>query len=176
MKLFQSLADYLSLSEVTFMKRLSLILLLLIFSFEAQAKVTYNKKLFHDAHIITVRGFLYEVVENQEPSVKKQIAPKIARTIVWLDKIHKSKKTHEITKIKTEDANLVNASIKYIVNVSSGDMGANPVQIEEILTRWYILGENLVAEYKNRRGKISWKLEVREPKKSKTSPKKEKKK
>jgi hypothetical protein len=158
------------------MKRLSLILLLLIFSFEAQAKITYNKKLFHDAHIITVRGFLYEVMESQESSIKKQIASKIARTIVWLDKIHKSKKIYEITKIKTKDANLVNASIKYIVNVSSGDIGANPIQIEEMLTRWYILGENLIAEYKNKHGKISWKLEIREPKKPKTSPKKEKKK
>ena len=48
--------------------------------------------------------------------------------------------------------------------MASGDHGGNKVQIEDMLNRWYIMGKHLVAEYKEKKGKVSWKLEVQEPK------------
>ena len=146
------------------MKQLSILFLLLAFTASAQAKVTSNKKLLHELHVLTIKGFLYEMLESQETSIKKQVAPKFARAIVWFEKIHKHKKTYEIWELKTEDASLIKGSIRYISDMASGDHGGNKVQIEDMLNRWYIMGKHLVAEYKEKKGKVSWKLEVQEPK------------
>lgn len=136
----------------------------------AQAKVALCKKgcvpMVND-QIYAIKGFLYEVSNSQEASIKKQILPKFARCLVWLDKIHKDKKTHIITRYKTEDASLIKASIQFIIDVV---MGRYPeMDPEKTVARWTTKGTKVIAEYeekvtKDKNGKknveIKWKLEL----------------
>ena len=151
------------------MKKL-LILILLFIPMLAQAKISLCEKgctVMDDDQINAIKGFLYEVVDSQELSIKKQLLPKFARCLVWLDKIHKEKKTHVITRHKTEDASLIKASIQFIVDVV---MGRYPeMDPEKTIARWTIKGAKVVAEYeekvtKDKNGKknveIKWKLEL----------------
>jgi len=145
-------------------------LMLLLVPALAQAKVVLCKKgctPMDNDQIYAIKGFLYEIVQSQEPSIKKQILPKFARCLVWLDKIHKDKKTHVITGYKTEDASLVKASIQFIIDVAMGRYKeTNP---QETIARWTTNGSNIIAEYKEKTTKdkngkkkveIRWKLEL----------------
>ena len=136
----------------------------------AQAKITLCEKgctPMDGAQIYAIKGFLYEVSAAQEISIKKQILPKFARCLVWLDKIHKDKKTHVIMRYKTEDASLIKASIQFIVDVV---MGRYPeMEPEKTIARWTAKGTKVIAEYeekatKDKNGKknveIKWKLEL----------------
>jgi hypothetical protein len=144
--------------------------LLLLVPTLAQAKVALCKKgctPMDNDQIYAIKGFLYEVAQSQEPSVKNQILPKIARCLVWLDKIHKDKKTHVITGYKTEDASLVKASVQFIIDVA---MGRYPeMDPQKTVARWTLSGVKVIAEYKERTTKdkdgkkkveIKWKLEL----------------
>jgi len=151
------------------MKKL-LTLMLLFIPLVAQAKVSLCEKgcTAMDAdQINAIKGFLYEVVSSQEASVKKQILPKFARCLVWLDKIHKEKKTHVITRYKTEDASLVKASIQFIIDTAMGRY--KEVDPQETIARWTMTGALVEAYYeekttKDKNGKknveIKWKLEL----------------
>ena len=136
----------------------------------AQAKITLCEKgctPMADDQIYAIKGFLYEVSDSQDPAVKKQILPKFARCLVWLDKIHKDKKTHVITRYKTEDASLIKASVQFIIDVA---MGRYPeMDPEQAIARWTKKGAKVIAEYKetttkDKDGKknieIKWKLEL----------------
>ena len=148
----------------------TLILLFLLLPAFAQAKVTLCKKgcaTLETDQINSIKGLLYEVSEAQEPSVKKQVLPKFARCIVWLEKIHKDKKTHVIVDYDTEDASLVKASIQLIIDVA---MSRHPnMPPEQTIARWTEKGAIVVAQYKeiktkdkngNKKIKIKWKLEL----------------
>ena len=147
-----------------------LILMLLLVPTLAQAKISLCKKgctAMDNQQVNAIKGFLYEVSNSQEASVKKQILPKFARCLVWLNKIHKDKKTHVIPQIKTEDASLIKASIQFIIDVAMGRYSElNP---EKEIARWTIKGAKVIAEYeekttKDKYGKenveIKWKLEL----------------
>ena len=148
----------------------TLILLFLLLPVFAQAKVTLCKKgcaAMEADQINSIKGLLYEVSQAQEPSVKKQILPKFARCIVWLEKIHKDKKTHVIVDYNTEDASLVKASIQLIIDVAMSRHSDMPP--EQTISRWTEKGAKVVAEYKetktkdkngNKKIKIKWKLEL----------------
>jgi hypothetical protein len=151
-------------------KALIAALVLLLAPTLAQAKVTLCKKgctPMDNDQIHAIKGFLYEVVQSQEPSIKKQVLPKFARCLVWLDKIHKDKKTHVITRYKTEDASLVKASVQFIIDVAMGRYKEmNP---QKTIARWTLNGAKVIAEYKEKTTKdkdgkkkveISWKLEL----------------
>ena len=145
-------------------------LMLLFIPTLAQAKVVLCKKgctPMDNDQIHAIKGFLYEVVQSQEPSIKKQVSPKFARCIVWLDKIHKAKKTYVITHYKTEDAALIKASVQFIIDVAMGRYSEmNP---QEVIERWTVSGSKIIAEYKEtttkdkdgkKKVEIRWKLEL----------------
>ena len=148
----------------------TLVLMFLLIPTIAHAKITLCEKgcaPMVDDQVHAIKGFLYEVSESQEPSIKKQILPKFARCLVWLDKIHKDKKTHIITRYKTEDASLVKASIQFIIDVVVGRYPE--MEPEKTVARWTKMGTKIIAEYeekvtKNKNGKknveIKWKLEL----------------
>ena len=144
--------------------------MLLFIPMVAQAKISLCEKgctAMDTDQINAIKGFLYEVVNSQEHSVKKQILPKFARCLVWLDKIHKEKKTHVITRYKTEDASLVKASVQFIIDTAMGRYKeTNP---QEAITRWTNKGMKVIAEYeekvtKDKNGKkkveVKWRLEL----------------
>jgi len=147
-----------------------LVLMFLLIPMVAHAKISLCEKgctVMDADQINTIKGFLYEVTAMQEPSVKKQILPKFARCLVWLDKIHKDKKTHVITRYKTEDASLIKASVQFIIDVV---MGRYPeMDPEKTVARWTQKGAKVVAQYKEIKTKdkdgkkkieIKWKLEL----------------
>jgi CRISPR/Cas system endoribonuclease Cas6 (RAMP superfamily) len=147
-----------------------LILTLLFLPTIAQAKVALCEKgctPMDNDQVYAIKGFLYEVVQSQEPSVKKQVIPKFARCLVWLDKIHKDKKTHVITRYKTEDASLIKASIQFIIDVAMDRY--SEMKPEKTIARWTLKGSQVIAEYaekvtKDKNGikhtEIKWKLEL----------------
>ena len=143
----------------------ALILIFLLIPAMAQAKI----KLCEDKctplqieHVHTIKGFLYEIVSNQTLEIKKELSPKFARAIVWLEKIHKDKAMHVITKHKTEDAKFVTSAVNIIVDVAMGRIPNMPAQ--QTITRWTDLGSKVVARYKTtKHGKkttVKWKLEL----------------
>ena len=86
---------------------------------------------------------------------------------MWLDKIHKEKKTHVITRYKTEDASLVKASIQFIIDTAMGRY--KEIDPQETIARWTMTGALVEAHYeeittKDKNGKksveIKWKLEL----------------
>ena len=148
----------------------ALIVTFLLIPTIAQAKIALCEKgctPMDNDQVYAIKGFLYEVVQSQEASVKKQVLPKFARCLVWLDKIHKDKKTHVITRYKTEDASLVKASIQFIIDVAMGRY--SEMKPEKTIARWTANGAKVIAEYKEKTTKdkdgkkkveIRWKLEL----------------
>jgi len=111
----------------------------------ASAKITYNKRDLITSQIYGIKGLLYFVVTNSELSVQKQISAKICRALVWLEKIHKSKKVFELTKIQTEDSQTIQETIKVIVDVIMGRYKQVPPKTIDL---WTKTGKRVVAEYK----------------------------
>jgi len=148
----------------------ALIVTLLLIPTIAQAKVALCEKgctPMDNDQVYAIKGFLYEVVQSQEASVKKQVLPKFARCLVWLDKIHKDKKTHVITRYKTEDASLIKASVQFIIDVAMGRY--SEMEPQKTIARWTFGGAKVIAEYKEKTTKdkdgkkkveIKWKLEL----------------
>jgi hypothetical protein len=148
----------------------ALIVTLLLIPTMAQAKIALCEKgctPMDNDQVYAIKGFLYEVAQSQEASVKKQVLPKFARCLVWLDKIHKDKKTHVITRYKTEDASLIKASVQFIIDVAMGRY--SEVEPQKTIARWTQKGAKVVAQYKEIKTKdkdgkkkieIKWKLEL----------------
>jgi len=148
----------------------ALIVTLLLIPTIAQAKIALCEKgctPMDNDQVYAIKGFLYEVVQSQEASVKKQVLPKFARCLVWLDKIHKDKKTHVITRYKTDDASLIKASIQFIIDVAMGRY--SEMKPEKTIAKWTLNGAKVIAEYKEKTTKdkdgkkkveIRWKLEL----------------
>lgn len=111
----------------------------------AFAKVSYGKRELKTSQMYGIKGLLYYVTANSEPTVKRQIIAKVCKAIAWLDKVHKSKKVFELTKIKTDESALIQDSIKVIINIIRGKYeNVDPRVIEE----WTKTGKKVVAEYK----------------------------
>ena len=133
----------------------------------AQAKVVYNKKPMVDWHIYAIKGFLHDVATVNGPETKLLVGAKFARAIVWLEGLHKDKKTHEITSFDTEDRALVQAAVKYLSDIQAGkDKEISP----KFVNYWANKGKKVIAKYKEHyikkdKGqnevKIDWKLELK---------------
>ena len=116
----------------------------------------------HDDHVLVIKGFLYDIVNARGPEVRLQIGPGFAGAIVWLEKLHKSKKMYKIMEDKSDNAALIIASIKYIADIAKGeDKDIPPIALDH----WYERGKNVIAEYreyyKNKKLKVHWKLELK---------------
>ena len=148
----------------------TLILLFLLIPTMVQAKVSLCEKgctPMDTIQINAIKGFLYEVANAQEPSIKKQILTKFARCLVWLDAIHKDTKNHIVTKYSTEDASLVKASVQFIIDVAMGRH--SEMSPEATIARWTENGARIIVQYKEiktkdkygkQKIKIQWKLEL----------------
>ena len=143
----------------------ALILIFLLIPTVAYAKIKLCEeecRPLQTEHVQTVKGFLYEMVSNQTLDIKKQLSPKFARAIVWLEKLHKDKVLYVMTKYKTEDADLVTAAVNVIVDVAMGRIPNMPP--EQTIVRWTNLGSKVVAKYKiikhDKKTTVKWKLEL----------------
>ena len=88
------------------MKRLLILITLIsLMPLNAYAKLKYCKNKttdskynncfeLKDGHLITIRAFLYELGQAQTEKKKKVFLPHVAKTIVWIDRLHKEKKLH----------------------------------------------------------------------------------
>jgi hypothetical protein len=131
----------------------------------AEAKIVLCKKTcseLRNEHIEPIKGLIYELSQRQGAETKKQFAIHAAKTIVWIDKLHKDEKIYNLEDYKNDDrASLVNTCIKYIISVVNGQEG---LPIDETLNRWGLTGKRVVAEYKEeiikKQKVIKWKLEL----------------
>ena len=105
-------------------------------------------------HVYGIKGLLYESLNNLPIDIRKQTIVKYARAIVWLEKAHNDEKKHKLEKTNSQDANLIKGAIEIILNLIS----KHDTLVQESLARWTNIGQQVVAEYAEKDGKISWKL------------------
>lgn len=142
----------------------------------AYAKVSYNNKQLAEVQAETVKGFLYDLAQN---GLQKEVAliwkPKVAKTIVWLNRVMASKKVFQLETLKNDEALVVKDSIDAIIDVIKGKYPN--VSAGTALTRWTSLGRRVIAEYKEKDVKdpqtgknkkiVYWKLKLKKEKRSK---------
>ena len=148
------------------MKRLILITLLSVFLFSttAQAKIVFNGRAMQDVHLNTIKGFLYEVYEQTNVVVKREVGIRFARTIQWLETTHKSKSAYTLSsKSKDPSAQLVLSAMNQITQVLSEHKNFGDV----LLKKWFLVGRQVQSNYKEVKGKIVWKLVLHTPSKEK---------
>lgn len=140
------------------------LLSIFLFSTIAQAKIVYNSRTMQDIHLNTIKGYLYEVYEKTNVIVKKTTGVQFARTIQWLNNAQKSKKIYTISP-KSEDlsALLVLSAMKQITQIINDyeEFG------EALLRKWHKVGKKVQSSYKEKEGKITWKLVLQPPTKIK---------
>ncbi len=145
--LFLKTRNYKAMRQFNFL----LLFIALFLTSSAYAKVTYKEKKFEDAHLNTVKGFLYELTHHGNaqnlPNIKVFL-PKVTRAIVWLTKVHNDPKTFKLESFKTEEAQIMKEAIINISDIASGKYPDFP--IEQALARWYELGAQVVIEYKEK--------------------------
>ena len=104
--------------------KIFLIIMLLLMPTMAEAKIILCEKECKEltkTHIDPIKGLIYELSQKQAPATKKHFSMHAAKTIVWMDKLHKDKKTHNLDEYKKDDrAKLIITCIKYIVSVVCG--------------------------------------------------------
>ena len=112
-----------------------------------------------DAHIQTVKGFLYEALYSTAPGIQDFWKPSFVEAIVWLDVIHKDKlKFYEVNDFKkSSNEAIIRSAFENISKVAvRRDLAA-----ELSLQRWQTLGKKVRAQaVKNDKGGISWKFAI----------------
>ena len=124
---------------------------------------------------------MYDLAQN---GLQKEVAliwkPKVAKTIVWLNRVMASKKVFRLETLKNDEALVVKDSIDAIIDVLNGKYPN--ISPRAALTRWTSMGQRVIAEYKEKYVKdpktrknkkiVYWKLELKKEKqpKQKTSP------
>jgi hypothetical protein len=142
------------------------ILFSLMFPTVSNAGLVYcDKECFKlkESHIVTVKGLLYEVMESQNKKTKKTFSAHAAETIVWMEEKYKEEKVYKLEDLKKDDkVNLVITSISFILDVIYGRTKFNP---RVVLFRWGMVGEKVIAEYKenivDKKTVIKYKLELK---------------
>lgn len=139
-----------------------MMLIVCLWCTSAFAKVTLNSNFLTEKHILTLKGLMYEAITTHDDiKVKIEFMPKFAAAIVWLDKIHKDKKVHELHKYKTETSELLLSAIDNVIHlVNDGQLSSQ--EVNQILKHWAGLGERVLARYKKKNGKLAnWKLSLK---------------
>ena len=150
------------------MKYKILFMLIVIFApILAQAKlVMCNKKCseLKTEHIQTIKGLIYELAYSQDASTKILFLPHAAKTIVWMNKLHESKKIYNLEDYKKDNrAKLITSCVEHIVRVINGEEN---LPIKDTMMRWTNTGKRVLAEYKEK--KISTNVPGRKRSKPKT--------
>jgi hypothetical protein len=112
-----------------------------------------------DLHIDTIKGHLYETSRIAKESGRKDRSDLFARSVTWLEKLHKSKKTFDISKISKEEAKVIKASVYFISRVEAGDFV--PQIMPATIGIWIEIGRIIVVD----KSKNSWKLKIKQKKK-----------
>ena len=137
------------------------ILMALLMPVLAEAKIVLcNKKCseLRIEHINPIKGLIYELAQSQEASVKKIFIPHAAKTIVWMNKLHKDKKIYNLEDYDKDDrAKLITTCVEYIVKVIRGE---EDLPVEKTMIRGNSVGKRVIAEYKEKKTVVKWKLEL----------------
>tara|TARA_R100000152_G_C6679670_1_gene113866 strand:- start:195 stop:653 length:459 start_codon:yes stop_codon:yes gene_type:complete len=132
------------------MKKLlmSLIVFSLMFPTISNAALVYcNKQCFKlgSDQLVTIKGLLYEIAQEQDKETQKTFSPHVADTIVWMEKKHKEEKTYKLSEYKKDDrARLITQAVDLIIDVLSEKTKFNP---QKALLRWTETGIKVLAEY-----------------------------
>ena len=133
------------------MKKLLIVFLLCLTSFSANAKITVSGTPLQDKHINILRGHLYDY--SKTAKLKYFILS--AKTILWIDKLHKDKKTHEIITEKNssdERLALILSAIEFYNRIEKGEHA--PVLTTANLWLWHEMGKEVVVTHKKNRWEI----------------------
>ena len=87
-------------SLVNKLKKLAIALLFCLIPLTVNAKVTVFGTPLGDMHISTIKGHLYGSTKLSKKNAKKDYSHLFARSINWLEKLHKSEKTFEISNLE----------------------------------------------------------------------------
>ena len=135
------------------MKKLLLTLLFCFFSFSANAKVTLLNIPLKQLQIDVIKGHLYTASQYETESKKNKIL--YAKAVQWVEKLHKSKKIFEISNIKREERNIIQASVYFLAKVERGEY--IPKLSKKNLEIWHAMGQKVFVFHK---GKV-WRLDIK---------------
>jgi hypothetical protein len=114
----------------------------------SNAGIVYcNKQCFmlESDHLVTIKGILYEIAQEQSKESQKTFLPHVADTIVWMEKKHKEEKKYKLIDLDKDDrAKLVSQTVDLIVDVLSGKTKFDP---QVAMIRWTKTGFKVLAEY-----------------------------
>lgn len=133
------------------MKKLLIALLLCLTSFSANAKITVAGTPLHDKHINVLRGHLYD--HSKTASMKNFILS--AKTILWINKLHTDKKTHEIvTEKNSSDKRLavILSAINFYSRIENNEYA--PELTRATIWLWHEMGKEVIVTHKNNRWEI----------------------
>jgi hypothetical protein len=111
----------------------------------AEAKVYYQAKELRDVQVYTIKGFCYNVSHSvKDPAIEGWRAT-FAKSLVWLDKLHKDPKTYHLEKIKGVESKTIRDAIDIIIQVLDGKYPN--ITPEIALREWVLTGRRVVATY-----------------------------
>jgi hypothetical protein len=137
------------------MKKLLLTLLFCLITLPVSSKVIIYGANMEDLHVDTIKGHLYETSRIAKESGRKDRSDLFARSVTWLEKLHKSKKTFDISNINKEEAKVIKASVYFISRVEAGDF--IPQLMPATIGIWIEIGRIIVVD----KSKSSWKLKTK---------------
>jgi len=130
-----------------------MIIVALLFSFAAEAKVYFNSAPMGKKQIDAVTGFLYETIKNRPAKIKKIHMARAARAVAWINELHSKEESYEILNFKTDQASFIRASVFYIAETVNSK-GATKEKSKILINHWTSIGTRVIAKYKERNGKL----------------------
>tara|TARA_R110002110_G_scaffold26039_2_gene96180 strand:+ start:539 stop:937 length:399 start_codon:yes stop_codon:yes gene_type:complete len=121
----------------------------------ANAKLIVSGAVLEDLHIDTIKGHLYESTRLRAEQGKPDTSDIFARSIEWMNKLHKSEKTFDIGKISQKEAKVITASIYFISRVEKGEYVPNIMPAT--IGVWIEIGRLVIID----KEKDSWKLKIK---------------
>ena len=133
------------------MKKLLITFLLCLFTFSANAKITVAGTPLQEKHVNVLRGDLYDYSKT----AKLKYFVLSAKTILWINKLHKDKKTHEIVTEKNssdERLSLILSAIDFYSQIENGVHA--PSLTKANIWLWHEMGKDVVVTHKKNRWEI----------------------
>ena len=133
------------------MKKLLITFLLCLFTFSANAKITVAGTPLQEKHVNVLRGHLYDYSKT----AKLKYFVLSAKTILWINKLHKDKKTHEIVTEKNssdERLSLILSAIDFYSQIENGVHA--PSLTKANIWLWNEMGKDVLVTHKKNRWEI----------------------
>ena len=151
-------------------KLLTFLIASFIFVSNAQAVLHYNNKAIDDTHVVTIKGFLYEVSHSALSTQAPRWKLLFAKALVWLEYVRSDSEVYHLENLTNtiEEAKIIADTIEVILKVFNGDFNIDP---EYAVVHWSNIGQRVITNYSQQtilnrdtgqsELKTEWKFELR---------------